>query len=590
MVASGKECSRRRTACRSQKKARLGLAISLVLLLGGRLSAQVLQITDLDVAAWPTITMQIQVRSAHPVSAAKKALQDPELAIYELYIDQEQEVPQIDLQALDPADLRLNLVLVLDRTRSVSKHDFNLAREQAHELLLQLDSQDRSALYSIQGQPLLLGDISSDHRAQALKVSGLKHTGERTRLYDTLFSAIYTARSMATDALEKGAQKTAVVLYTDGRDEGSYLNENDCFELTELGRKLEIPVYVFTQQSRFTETKADRGAETSVTSTNLRLLERLALKTGGQVWSLPREEAQRKRAFAIIQSGNNQNYRLRFTSAASQADVWPGDQITLRTRLQSNAGVFRSVSRYRVPPGPWIRNRYGRSAFLIYLIVAALVLSFALLVGLLLFLLYRTRTAAQAATPTKQSADEADLANDEPQKPNIQDYLDKPTQFLGSDTTAIDDDFRPGPSESVRSDRNFAAVHPAAVLMDDERRLYMREYNYRLLQMALREAGLYQTARLVLLNHPESPHGRDYDLFLENTAIGSGRWANIPLHDNTVSPIHARIKRVNQSWVLYDLLSAGGVYVNDRKLLRPRGLQNGDLIRIGRSQLRFLGQ
>ena len=57
--------------------------------------------------------------------------------------------------------------------------------------------------------------------------------------------------------------------------------------------------------------------------------------------------------------------------------------------------------------------------------------------------------------------------------------------------------------------------------------------------------------------------------------------------DPTVDKVHAHILRQGNDYLVQDAGSASGTYVNDRRLDGPRVLQDGDLIRIGRSVLRF---
>lgn len=54
-----------------------------------------------------------------------------------------------------------------------------------------------------------------------------------------------------------------------------------------------------------------------------------------------------------------------------------------------------------------------------------------------------------------------------------------------------------------------------------------------------------------------------------------------PLTDYTVSRRHAEIRPQGRSWLLDDLRSANGTYVNDRRLERPMRLKDGDKIRTG---------
>ena len=137
-------------------------------------------------------------------------------------------------------------------------------------------------------------------------------------------------------------------------------------------------------------------------------------------------------------------------------------------------------------------------------------------------------------------------------------------------------------------------------LMDDERSLYMREYSYRTLQLALKDAISYRRAALeTLFRYPSGTvegmgdlpvKKRVYDLFLADTLIGTGRWAHIPIRDMRASLVHARIKKIDQCFVLYDLMTASGIYLNGQKLLRPKALRNADEIRIGGQSFRFVGQ
>lgn len=119
--------------------------------------------------------------------------------------------------------------------------------------------------------------------------------------------------------------------------------------------------------------------------------------------------------------------------------------------------------------------------------------------------------------------------------------------------------------------------------------LYIKEYSYHLLQQALRGAERYQDAMIKMIDPGPSGEFKEYDLFLEDTLIGSGRYSNIRLDDPGIMPVHARIKKVDGKFVVYDMMSRSGVYLNERKLLRPRALHDGDELKLGRVRFRFRG-
>jgi len=56
-----------------------------------------------------------------------------------------------------------------------------------------------------------------------------------------------------------------------------------------------------------------------------------------------------------------------------------------------------------------------------------------------------------------------------------------------------------------------------------------------------------------------------------------------------VSLKHAKIKRIAGSYFIFDLASDNGTYLNDKKLLRPRQVNDWDEIRMGRTQFIFRG-
>ncbi|MEQ9365133.1 MAG: FHA domain-containing protein, partial [Leptospirales bacterium] len=423
-----------------------------------------------------------------------------------------------------------------------------------------------------------------------------KREGEITRVFDTLYSGLYTAQK-ALGSLDRsvadfnrppaGESRTVVLLLTDARDEDSFLNDEDCLKLSELGRRMSIPIYVGLY---------DRGGRSRP-----RLLKRLTLITGGALMRNPgpTEAADLLREFRRLPRAY---YEISYHSpAALHGSVFPGATVRQRVALISNGSDYANIYDYQVPFWAWCKMHL----FTIYGLLFVLVLLICLLLLMLFWMLRRSRDRGLApirevpsrhstarrgtgvvsrtdgdaipplhegdgAAPDYASADSGrHPQNPDETAPDIEPYL-----------LAGHHDLEPGTV--------FAHSEPAGVLMDDERTLYMREYTYRTTQMAVRQGVKYRRASLVLeLRGGES--SREYDLFLETTVVGSGRWANIPLRDETVSAVHAKVKRIDQRFIIYDLLSASGVYINGRKLLRPRALHDGDEIRVGRSRFSFRG-
>ena len=67
--------------------------------------------------------------------------------------------------------------------------------------------------------------------------------------------------------------------------------------------------------------------------------------------------------------------------------------------------------------------------------------------------------------------------------------------------------------------------------------------------------------------------------------IGRDPSCDISLSDTYASQQHAKISNRNGSWVIEDLGSTNGTYLNQRKVTVPTALAPGDSIRIGKTVL-----
>jgi hypothetical protein len=82
--------------------------------------------------------------------------------------------------------------------------------------------------------------------------------------------------------------------------------------------------------------------------------------------------------------------------------------------------------------------------------------------------------------------------------------------------------------------------------------------------------------------------GREWLVTKPEIVLGRAEACDIGLFgDAAVALQHARIRRVGEAFVLADLGTATGTYVNDEPLHGPRELRSGDSIRLGRSVVRF---
>ncbi len=93
---------------------------------------------------------------------------------------------------------------------------------------------------------------------------------------------------------------------------------------------------------------------------------------------------------------------------------------------------------------------------------------------------------------------------------------------------------------------------------------------------------------LLVLQGPDK--GRRFELPDVQTFVGRDSRA-LPITDNTVSRRHAELLPTEDgNWILKDLSSANGTYVNGTRVLRTHQLKAGDQIRVGRTLFVFGAQ
>ncbi len=591
---------------------------------GGLTAGPVLKIESVATEAYPEIQARVTLHHPYPEQVLES---ESHFTVRE----RAGEAPAFGdatlrtIQELPAPTTRLYLVLVVDTTRSIPPAAFKTSIDTAAALVGALTPGESAAIYRISARPLLASGFVSDQSALVKTLRELVRDGRVTRLYDSLHSAVITAHRTALAVGRERPpgirEKTAIILLTDGRDEGSFLTDNDCVELAALSHSYDIPVYTILYGN----------------SKNLAALTRLSARTGGELI----RGFDQKRIQSIPETLRKplaRHFRLGYRTNADPGSYWPiGAPVQVQIGWNITGSRDAAESSYLIP-FPRGLLLYARRDGL----PLALATGGALLVGLLLllvlFLILRERSnrrwrrelAAQQAAVVLESgllhgedllpapvlATAVTLEGDEeepartgpaPAAPDDDDdfFIQTPGELetqAAKSSRPVEHVERPrrahdaaysAPYEGVSEDDALYAADLARErqkvlfpVRESAAGLYMRDYSYRMLQNALRQARRYAEASV----KRETGHGQsEYDIFLETTIIGTGRWASIHLEDPSASPIHAKIRQVDHKFVIYDMLSAAGVYLNGRKILRPMPLADGDRIQLGRTVLVFRG-
>lgn len=93
-------------------------------------------------------------------------------------------------------------------------------------------------------------------------------------------------------------------------------------------------------------------------------------------------------------------------------------------------------------------------------------------------------------------------------------------------------------------------------------------------------------ATLMVLQGPDK--GRTLKTTDNVVLIGRGS-EQIPLTDQTVSRKHAELQRSETGWLIHDLDSANGTFVNGSRITRALRLKHGDQIRVGSTLMVYMG-
>lgn len=105
------------------------------------------------------------------------------------------------------------------------------------------------------------------------------------------------------------------------------------------------------------------------------------------------------------------------------------------------------------------------------------------------------------------------------------------------------------------------------------------------LLMELEEPLASRAATLLCLTGEDV--GRTFALAEACTELGRGHEVAARLRDLAVSRRHARVLHHEEAFLLEDLDSPNGVYLNGQRLSAPTALKEGDVLELGRTLLRF---
>jgi VWFA-related protein len=250
-------------------------------------------------------------------------------------------VPQV-IQSVDREDAPLEVTLALDVSSSVSGGRLASLTAAAGEVLDRLAPADRATLLTFQRRLELVASDSADRHTLRTALADLR-SGGATALVDAAYAGLMLAGAPDRRAL--------LLVFTDGRDTGSWLQEADVMEAARVSNV--VAYGVATPQT--TASGPDGPATIPfVLGAPPTFLEQVADATGGRV--LQADWAGLGESFQAVLAEFRSRYVLTYSPSHVDSPGWH----TIEVRLRSTKGEVRARPGYVArptgpsssPPGP----------------------------------------------------------------------------------------------------------------------------------------------------------------------------------------------------------------------------------------------
>jgi VWFA-related protein len=580
-----------------------------LLLLGSAVPASAqgvvnLTIDDLRFDQFPVVETMVTARNENGVPIGDLGVNQ-----FEIVEDGRASFPPSEVVAHVNPQAVVSVMMVVDISGSMKGKPVEEAMRAANTLINQLSAQDRVALIAFADtvnldleQPLAEGKelgFTTDKNAARNLVNFLdSRIGWDTPLYDAIYKGVKMVSA-------EPAGKRALIVMTDGRDE----RDNAQGVAVKDAGSLSAPDDPINEANRHNIPVFSIGLVGLGGKIDTKYLQRLAERTGGVYQQAPQPE-ELTPLFENVLAQLKQQYLLKYSSSLTQDDNYH----SLLVRVQLPQGQAFAETKFRFsaqavptqasapptseseaeptstpavlaqvgatpppaassPPDPeptgvagvlnTLRDTISEKPLLAAVIGGGVLLLIILIVALLIVLL-RGRGEPEEEFVTAgydQAYSPAPGWTSDPTSPG--------TPAMGP--------MAPGETEVASSDWPAPSAGPAPFAPVQPGGGIPEAGGTRIIERAPKHLAM-----LVDKTRPD----RKYDL-KGTTNIGRGTDNHIVLDEPTVSRHHAWIKVEGDDFLVFDIGSANGTFVNDEQIQEPRSLQNGDVVRFGEAGFVF---
>jgi len=518
----------------------------------------------LEKEKFPEITLYLDLKESSqiPVSINKE-----EISIVETIVDtnyQKFNVP-LDIQILDSYTIEGNKIptnekiytILLDSTLSLSDKNFKLLKDYIRNFVKEKNKNDLISLYKINGTANRVVNFTKSEKNLLTKLDGIKRQGKQTKIYDALYKALHDLYKFSKNKKEEIG---GVILFTDAKEETSKLDAKDIEDLIKFGTKFEIPIYFVVVGNKKIQNA----------------FEKISLKTGGDIFYNEFNAKLIKEKEQTIHQDEVFIKRLKISYKSSLSESY------FRYKSKINTTILYKNQ-------PLLSFQYEFINIYLWLLLSIL---FVLLIIFTIYFYIKYQKNQKLKSAINEKKEKIDFPEPEIGEvfADLRQYKDVPQKKY------VETEEKP---DIPLIAQNWVEPSYAPYLDDplvrkqfskETMTLSLKEKSYVVLQMALKEAPKYSHAMLIKKDREGLGADKQYDIFLDEVYIGSSSAAHIPVRDSAVSHIHAKIKRIDNKYILFDLMSLAGTYLNGKKVLRPMPLRHNDEIRMGHTIFRFVGE
>ena len=442
-----------------------------------------------SISEFPKIKVYLTIRNSESIPLL--GLDEDNILVYE----DGYRVNYVKVKNLSETDSFLYIVYSMDSSKSISKELLLKIKNEASRLLSSSNSNDMIAIYRFNDNVELMNNFTNNRAELIRNLKQIERHGTKTMLFDAIYSSI---RLLELSEVER----KAVIVFTDGKDEGSSVEIDD---IVKLARETSIPVYAISLKP----------------SPNTKILSRISRLTGGVQFNIGDREITD--VYRSIIGMINRQYIVDYQSMLKP----DGNSHKLELRLKYGSISDREQRDIK------IEKRLNFLYIPSFPEIALISLIIILVIIIIVFFIYTLRKLNMlAAAPVPQKK----------------------------------------------------ASIPAGIFKNVTEEKFQKE---KIPEEEAADGIVYSNTWLV--ERDGNGAGKKILISTDEFTIGSDPANSIVIDGKAVSPKHAKIKKMEKAYYLFDLASDNGTYLNENKLLRPKLLYDWDEIRVGKKIFIFRG-